>query len=119
MIRPSHVRMPEADNDMATPTPELTWPPLNTQERLFDLYFAHIHTFLPMVKSVPFAYRLNTEVRKERDEFLTLSIFATASLYYDEGRSELLHGVGNSYFSAAKQCIGKSVYINVYTGIII
>lgn len=118
IIRPSHVRLPETDIDMATPSTELTWPPPNTQEQLFDLYFAHIHTLFPMVKSVSFASCIDTGVRKEQDEFLTLSIFATAGLYYGERKSELLDGAGNSYFSAAKQCIGASVYIvYVYSAI--
>lgn len=63
-----------------------------------------------MIKSVPFVSSIDTGVRKEQDEFLTLSIFATASLYYGEQKSELLNGAGNSYFSAAKQCIGTSIY---------
>lgn len=111
IIRPSHVRLPETDIDMATPSPELTWPPPNTQGHLFDLYFAHIHSLFPMVKSVSFASSIDTGVPKEQEEFLTLSIFATASLYYGERKSELFNGAGNSYFSAAKQSIGTSVYI--------
>lgn len=96
---------------MATPSVELTWPPPNTQEHLFDLYFAHIHSLFPMVKSVPFTSSIDIGVRKEQDEFLTLSIFATASLYHGEQNSELFNGAGNSYFSAAKQCIGTPAYI--------
>lgn len=110
LIRPSNTHPPETDIRVTTTTPELTWPHQSTQERLFDTYFAHIHNLFPMVKSVTFVCGIDTGVRKEQDEFLTLSIFATASLYHGQRRSDLPSGAGNSYFSAAQQCTSTSIY---------
>ena len=112
-----------AESHGLTP-PEVAWPQMSSRQRLLGLYLSHVHPFIPMLSDFSFISGIDF-ARNVPAEFLTLAIFATASLYDNAGVTQVSNHAGtsvrvkDSYFEDANRLFGMSRESSSFLGFMI